>query len=444
MKLSHGMSAVAGALAAGLLGVVLAPRDAHACGGCFGPVGQPTVVTAHRMAVSLSTSGTTLWDQIQYAGTPADFVWVLPIKGTMAVELADNAFFEALEQATQITMQGTFPPLPPTTCPDPCAPAGLAGSGCAGPGTICIDRDAGVSVFHEGAVGPYETATIGSTDPTALVTWLRDHGYAIPDSVVPTIQYYVDSGFNFAALRLSPNAGVQQMQPVRVTTPGLGLTFPLRMVGAGVSESVALELFVFGEGRYEASNFPTVELDHTAISYDWASGTFNYDALFARALEANGGRAWIAETAFDAPASISYYTSYDTSDGTMHAARPDWDVATRYLGPAPYLTKLRTDLAARFLDQDILLSASSGRNIPNLIRVSRETNRPPPPPPCPTVCTHPGSTVASGWPASTSFRVAGRGDGLCTVTPGHETPSLALGALVAAALALFVARRRRG
>ncbi len=422
------------------------PGDAQACGGCFAPVGQPTVVTAHRMAVSLSTSGTTLWDQIQYAGAPADFVWVLPIKGTMAVELADNAFFEGLEQATQVTLRGTFPPLTRSFCSDPCGDSSPSFAGGRGDAAASAADAGAVMVYHEGAVGPYETATIGSADPTALVTWLRDHDYSIPDAVVPTIQYYVDNGFNFAALRLSPNAGVQQMQPVRVTTPGLGLTFPLRMVGAGASESVALELFVFGEGRYEASNFPTVEIDRTALFYDWNTRAFNYDALFSRAIADNGGRGWVVEAAFAAPESVAWYSSYDYSDGTMHSARPDWDVATRNITGGAYLTKMRTSLAARFLDQDILLRAAMGGDVTTDIPVDREINRPPPPPPCPTVCTSPrsGGGVTAGWPGSPTGFGSGRGgDGLCTVTPGRETTSLALGALVAAALGLLVMRRRR-
>ena len=87
------------------------PRLAAACGGCFAPTGTPNIVTAHRMAVSLSATETTLWDQIQYAGAPADFVWVLPVAPGVEVQLADNAFFEALAQGTQLNL---IAPLPPT------------------------------------------------------------------------------------------------------------------------------------------------------------------------------------------------------------------------------------------------------------------------------------------------------------------------------------------
>jgi len=424
----------------------IAPGDAAACGGCFAPVGQPTVVTAHRMAVSLSTSGTTLWDQIQYAGAPEDFVWVLPIKGTMAVELADNAFFEGLEAGTQISLRGTFPPLTPSFCSDPCYGGDSRAFGAAGADAGAGSADASVTVYHEGTAGPYETATIGSADPEALLTWLHDHNYSVPDAIAPTIRYYVDNGFNFAALRLSPNAGVQQMQPVRVTTPGLGLTFPLRMVGAGASDTVSLELFVFAEGRYEARNFPTVEIAHSAIFYDWNTRTFNYDALFDRAIADNGGRGWIAEYAGTTPYAVDTWSSWDPSDGTMHTSADDWAVASRGISGRPYLTKLRTNLAARFLDQDILLQASLGGEISNDIPVDREVNRPPPPPPCPTVCTDPtrmGGGTTVGWPGATSFRSGGGGDGLCSVSPGREGTSLGILALAAAALGLALSRRRK-
>jgi hypothetical protein len=58
-----------GALAA-LSATTLETTDAAACGGCFHPENQKetTLVTAHRMALSVSVEQTVLWDQIKYAG----------------------------------------------------------------------------------------------------------------------------------------------------------------------------------------------------------------------------------------------------------------------------------------------------------------------------------------------------------------------------------------
>ena len=53
--------------------------DAQACGGCFHSAdeSQPSVVTGHRMALSISPIRTVLWDQIEYTGEPP--VWFLDI-----------------------------------------------------------------------------------------------------------------------------------------------------------------------------------------------------------------------------------------------------------------------------------------------------------------------------------------------------------------------------
>ncbi len=410
-------------------------QEAAACGGCFGPTDSVTVVTAHRMAVSLTPAQTTLWDQIEYAGNPDDFVWVLPIQGEVLVEVADNAFFEALSQVSQVNLTGTFPPLR-TFCPDPCggfagSPSAAADAGFAG--------DAAVTVYGEAVVGPYETATIGSDDPTALITWLQDHGYAVPDATLPMIAYYVEQGLNFAVLRLSPNAGVNQMQPVRVTTPGMMPVFPLRMVGAGVQDSVGLDLYIIGEGRYGASNFDVREIDQSRLAYDWDTRSFNYLDVFAQTLEDAGGRAWITEYAQpDAQWSyqVSSYQSYG-DDGEISYAMADYAIAVEGLS-APYLTRLRTDLAPAFLDEDLILEASTGGDVSNYINVSRELNRPDEPS-CPTMCTDPGGIL--GIPTG-GTRTSGARSG-CSIGAANDEGSLFFAGLFAAGGLLLISRRRK-
>ncbi|HZO15089.1 MAG TPA: hypothetical protein VFB62_17560, partial [Polyangiaceae bacterium] len=63
---------------------------AHACGGCFVAGGgtRNTLVTGHRMALSVSLEQTVLWDQIEYSGDPTEFSWVLPIKPGARLELS--------------------------------------------------------------------------------------------------------------------------------------------------------------------------------------------------------------------------------------------------------------------------------------------------------------------------------------------------------------------
>ncbi len=392
-----------------------APEIARACGGCFSPpnpTGTVSVVSAHRMAFLSSPSGSILWDQIQYTGSPADFVWVLPVSGTPTVEVADNGFFEALALATQITMVAPTPPR--TFCPSSSCgfPGGFGADAAASDAGAASDTGPAVHVFHEGVVGPYETATIGSTDPMALVTWLHDHGYEVNSEIEPTIAYYVGLGMNFVALRLAPTSGIDRMTPVRIATPGLALSLPLRMIAAGVGSEVQLELFVFAESRMEAANFGNAEVDRAAITFDWASRTFDYDARFDDAMFRGTGvlNNWVSEYAQTAPLSnMRYYSSGFGAD--MHSAMADTDLVIEAL-PNAYLTRLRTRLPPSQLGTDLTLRLSTGADIGTYIRVTRELHRAPditcpPPPTCPGA-RRPFSAMGGGC-------AIGNGDGGTTL-----------------------------
>lgn len=350
-----------------LASLAVSARPAAACGGCFGPTGQPTVVTAHRMVISLSAERTILWDQFEYAGSPEDFVWVLPVAGDqdVVVELAENAFFQALQQATAIQLQGPFRPV---------SGGGGCAIGCGASAPSSFEDGPStppVVLYHEGTVGPYETVTIGSEDPAAMLSWLQDRGYNVPDAMLPTLDHYIGLGMNFVALRLSPGESVNRMQPVRVITPGLNVSFPLRMVAAGVADHVAIELFVIGEGRYEATGFENGEVDRSAIAYDWATSTYNYDALAEEVVARD--RTWLTEYAgFVYDYAVREFSVTDESGGT-HFAADDWEAAVQSI-PSPFVTRMRADLSVEALGEDLVLQASPGGELPSTIFVTREVN----------------------------------------------------------------------
>jgi hypothetical protein len=85
------------------------------------------------------------------------------------------------------------------------------------------------------------------------------------------------------------------MQPVRVVTPGAGLTLPLRMVAAGVGAQVGITLYVIGEGRYEAQNFANAQVDDAQLVWLHAQARSNYEELSQQRMQGNGGRTWLTE-----------------------------------------------------------------------------------------------------------------------------------------------------
>lgn len=117
---------------------------------------------------------------------------------------------------------------------------------------------------------------------------LEGNGYVIPPEIAPIIDAYVAEGAPFIALRLKPGAGVRQMTPVRVVTPGASPILPLRMVAAGTGTTTSIVLYVIAEGRYAPQDKKTAAIDFPRLTWDWAASSSNYSFLRDQALDGGG------------------------------------------------------------------------------------------------------------------------------------------------------------
>ena len=286
------------ALAVGLTVIVMSyARDGVACGGCFVPraTTETSVVTGHRMAFAISTSRTVLWDQIQYSGDPAEFSWVLPVRGAATLEAAEDAWFDVLDAVTSTRVSP-----PQLNCLiqssgssgcDGCGASESATSGRAAP--TAFDPNSGVVVTHQGTVGPYAYVQLRASSTESLTQWLPANGYAIPDSAAAVIAAYVADQFDFIALKLRPGIGTRQMTPVRVITQGASPTLPLRMVAAGTGAFVGISLYVISESRFEAVGYNNTTIDPSNLTFDWSANRSNYADLRTAALASAGGNTWL-------------------------------------------------------------------------------------------------------------------------------------------------------
>lgn len=335
--------------------VAAQPRPADACGGCFSPGDAVTTVDSHRMAIAIGAGESTLWDQIVYSGDPSDFVWVLPVPTPeVTIEIADPAFFDALETGTSPIVQ----PLSPA----PVCPQFDSGDGCGDSSSIQDFNGYGtgegdnVTIFGMDTVGPYESVTIGSEEPQALYDWLNDNGYDVPLVYYSTLDYYIDEGYVFVALRLAPGEGVSAMAPIRIHYPGPLMTFPLRMVTVGSKGLVSLTLWVLAEQRYEVPNYGTIQIDASRLSWDWNTNRSNYRELFDDTVEDAGNRAWVVE-----------YAGAIQDDAIVEEGGPgryvplsgdDYDRVLDAIAQ-PYLTRLRTSILNAHIDEDLQLAISA-------------------------------------------------------------------------------------
>ena len=437
-------------LAASVCALALTEHSARACGGCFTMPESDSVVTDHRMILSISPQQTTLYDQIRYSGSPTSFAWVLPISGLASVGLSSDLVFATLDQQTET--QVIAPPRKNCSgepyCPDE------HGSLSADASAMSSDSSAAppVTVTKSEVVGPYETVQLHSTDPNALNAWLVAHKFVVPAAVQPIISQYVADHYDFLAMKLVPGASVQSMRPVRVTTAGAAPVLPLRMVAAGTGPTVGLTLWVVAEGRYEPQNFPFFQIDASEVVWDFATRSSNFKSLRTAKEAALNGRGWEVESSSDlfldsfvrqirAEAATVDYPAVEGGDGapdsgiaqTPEHAR-DADLATLFAGlpgSTARVTRLRADLAHASLVDDLFLQASSVQD--PLDRTRRATK-----PEDNTVCpTYPPCDPNRG-----GFFLAG-GDG-CNTSGQTTDDDFFVGTLFASfAITLFSRAKRK-
>ena len=385
-------------------------RSARACGGCFHPPTQTvTDITDERMLLSVSTTQSTLYDQIQYSGSPTSFAWVLPIHGTVTVGLSADVLFDSVDvlTATQITP-------PPSSCAPCVFNGGNSGGGgfAAGAGGAAGAGAPAVTVTHMENVGPYATVQLHSTDASALNAWLAQNGYVIPADVTPVIDEYVTEGFDFLAMKLLPNMGVQSMRPVRVTSAGASLSLPLRMAAVGTGAIVGITIWVVSDGRYQPQNYPFFHIDDKDLVWDYSSSLSNYTTLRVEneATLHNGG--WEIESSLTLNQQIvtsvvlsggQYYPGggfggAPTDPGldylpvpatggdaggeagagqTAEEVRTE-DLATLFAGitaPNVRITRIRGDIAHAAMTTDLVLQASADQSeLSNIRSLTRGVN----------------------------------------------------------------------
>ena len=342
--------------------ILLMPLAALACGGFFTP-GTPLDQNIERIIFAVAPGSMTVYEQINYSGSASDFAWVLPVPSVPKLDTAPISTFRNLDQQTVPRFIGPEPP----QCGLP--PLGLR------PGSSGLPPR-GVNVYSSGTVGPYAYDVIGSSDPAALSKWLLGHHYHIPDQVQPAIQSYTQAHMLFLAMRLQPQAGVQDIQPVKVTfaTTQPQVMIPLRMAASSAMPHMGILVWIFGSGRFIPQNYQPLQIRKTQIALDPYAGA-NYEQLVERAASQANGHGFITEYA--RPSSMLNTEGDPTLAGLQQ----------RY----SYVTRLYTRISPEQMTVDPVFAAQSGLpNVSNVYDLSKE--------PAPTTCDPFNLFLGSAWP----------------------------------------------
>lgn len=431
------------------LGILAHTSEAAACGGCFVPPDENTQVTGHRMVMSVGMDQSSLYDQIQYSGSPESFAWVLPTKGQVEVGVSSDLVFNQLGFDSSVTVA---PPV--LNCPG--YECGYADGGLGSVSSVATSAGSGgggVDVIAQEVVGPYETVQLASSDPAALSKWLADHGYKLPKDIEPLVGSYVGEGFNFLAVKLVPGKDVQAMQPIRITTKGSSVALPLRMVAAGTGALTTISLYVLGEFRAETANFPGFAIDPAKVVWDYNQDRSNYTDLRSQGYAASKGFGWLTESAKPYSPSSFRFQIFNVIDfggpgASGYGTDPSeaYEAATEDLGVLfhgmdenqVWLTRLRAELPREALGKDLVLQAAASQvEVPRFIQTTKYVGQQPACPPIPPGCEESGDS--GGFPATSDLTAAGGGG--CAMSGGGFSELAFGGALLA--LGAVVARRRK-
>ena len=247
-----------------MLATIWAP-SASACGGFF-CTNVPVDQDAERIIFTQNRDGTvSAYVQIEYTGAAPDFSWILPLP-----EAATDPVFIP-------------PPVPECVSLQPTqTPAAMAAS---------------VEVFASGEVGPYGFDVVGSDDPDALVGWLRDNGYRVTADMEPIINLYVEEQFVFLAMKLRPDQGVQDIEPVKVTYPSERPMIPLRLTAVAANPNMAVMVWIYADRQATPVNYASMNIANDELVFFGWGGGHNYRQLMSDGADEYGGQAFITEYA---------------------------------------------------------------------------------------------------------------------------------------------------
>ena len=282
--------------AAILLGALF-PGAAHACGGFFcsqTPIDQSAESIV--FSVNPETNEVETHVQITFQGDAEDFAWVVPVPAAPDLFLSTDTLFSTLAATTAPTFDVRSHDDGWCTGYYGYSYSDLASSSTYSYGAYDTGAS-GVTIVATQAVGPYQTVTLQAQSSGALLQWLQENNYDLPDSLDPVLAPYVDSNAYFVALKLQSDKSAGDIAPLgmRYTSSKAGI--PIQLTSIAATPDMRLTVYVFGEFRAVPESYLHVRLNEAALNYV-DQGT-NYNDVITRAADEAGGHAFATDFAGD-------------------------------------------------------------------------------------------------------------------------------------------------
>lgn len=215
--------------------VIASAATAIACG-IYIPREGDGVIAQERALIRHVDGVETIVLELAVTGEASSAVWILPVPNPAKVELGDAAIFAELETITAPRIETRY------TNPDFDGAAGAA------------PPRGGVTVFERQTLGPFDVTSLTGDDAEAVAAWLEENGYDFPEGTAAVIAPYIEEGWAFAAIKLTPEAGAEiggQLDPLSFAFDSEEIVYPLRPAALGQG-SRPLFLYVLAEHKVVA------------------------------------------------------------------------------------------------------------------------------------------------------------------------------------------------
>ena len=187
--------------------------------------------------------------QISFRGRSEDFCVVVPTPtAPMLNTVARDVFYEADVLTASIQRD--------------------RGSGCLNTGDTLVGYDNGsatesadgVDVINEQSVGEFDTVTLSATDPDALINWLQDNDYKYTVNDKDVLDYYIQRGWVFTAMKLSASSGSDfsdyysdyyryNVNPVLFRYSAASLIYPLRLSSINAGDRTDVVTYILSDSK---------------------------------------------------------------------------------------------------------------------------------------------------------------------------------------------------
>lgn len=278
-----------------LLLLAAAPAPVHACGGLFCNRVEPVLQSAERVVFGIGDGQVEMHVQIAFEGSASDFAWIVPVPEVPELLLSTEQLFSVLDEATAPTfllrreLSG---------CQDrggddddsywDCNTA-QGDTGC----NFYSAPETGVTIVAESQVGPYDTVVLQGDSAEAVLDWLQERDYALPDDLEDTLAPYVSAGSSFVALRLRNGMDLGDLQPLALRYPGTAASIPIQLTAVAATPDMRVHAYVLGDQRAVPLSYLHVEINPMRINW-WNDGA-NYQDVVARAADEAGGHAFATD-----------------------------------------------------------------------------------------------------------------------------------------------------